>query len=225
LLFVAIVIVAIAMVTATTFVGEQNKISDATGRAHAAAFRDLQTGRPLPPGQERHEMRGTPAEKPGEPRPLTNEDLRLRLCSAESVAIVRITGRRSFLTDDASYVYTVYNARLLRVIKPTETVAPTMDAITFARPGGLVNSSDGTRQVRSDTFPSLQTGQVYILALRINGDVLVAENSRLQFRIANGRAQTMGEREPESPSAPLNDIEQRLTILGGSSCPEAGGVR
>ena len=42
----------------------------------------------------------------------------------------------------------------------------------------------------------------------------------MQFQIVGDRAQTIGDRDdPEnSPSAPDNELEQRLTVLSGSSC-------
>jgi hypothetical protein len=219
------------VIAAKIFGAPQVDIPDDAGRAHAAAFRDRQTGHPLPAGQELHQLLGTPMGLPNQPQPLSDGDLRLRLCSpdavSDAVAVVRVVGRRAFLTDDSSFVFTVYRAKLLRVIKPSDTVAPSMGTITFARPGGNLMLADGSRNVRLDTFPSLQAGHVYILGLRARGDVLVAENSSLQFRLVDDRAQTMGDREDpaDSPSVPDNELEQSLAVLSGSPCNSGEVVR
>ena len=156
---VAIVLAVVVVIAARTYGTPQEEISDDVGRAHAVAFRNRQTGRPIPRGQEIHELLGTPFGYPNQPAALSDDDLHLRLCSAEAVAVVRIVERRAFLTDDSSFVFTVYRARLLRVIKPSDTVAPSLETITFARPGGSVKLADESINVRLDTFPSLQSGR------------------------------------------------------------------
>jgi hypothetical protein len=217
---IAIVLAVVSLSAATIVCSRQAEISEELGRAHAAAFRDRQSGEPLAVGQEKHELLGTPAALPDQPAPLTDGDLRLRSCSTESVAVVRILGRRSFLTDDSSFAYTVYRATLLRVIKPSDAVRPSMEAVTFARPGGSVVSSDGSRSVRLDSFPSLQAGREYILALTARSSVLVAQNEQMQFEIVGDRAQTLaeGDTPADRPNAAASGLEQRLTMLSRGPC-------
>lgn len=216
----SVVLAVVSLSAATIVCSHQAEISDELGLAHATAFRDRQRGEPLAAGQELHELLGTPAGVPNQPAPLTDADLQLRVCSTESVAVVRILGRRCFLTDDSSFAYTVYRATLLRVVKPSGAVRPSMEEVTFARPGGSVVSSDGSRGVWLDSFPSLQAGRQYILALTAKGNVLVAQNQQMQFQIEGDRAQALGERDTqeEAPVAAATDLEQRLIALSRGPC-------
>ena len=217
---IAIVVAAVSLSVANILCSRQSEIPDEVGRAHAQAFRDRQSGEPLLVGQEHHWLLGTPFGYPNQPAPLTDADLQLRVCATESVAVVRILGHRSFLTDDSSFAYTVYRATLLRVIKPSAAVRASMEAVTFARPGGSVVSSDGSRSVRLDSFPSLQAGREYILALTASSNVLVAQNEQMQFEIVGDRAQTLvaADTPGARSSAAAGGLEQRLTVLSRGRC-------
>ena len=96
---------------------------------------------------------GTPFGYPNEPAALSDDDLHLRLCSAEAVAVVRIVERHASL-DRRRFVVRLHG---LSGQAPTRHQAlgdrgPLhLETITFARPGGSAKLADESTDVLAST--------------------------------------------------------------------------